>query len=90
MLRSICKKTDLGAQYACKHVIIRANMLMLENKLSRSRSAVERQDGEVQRWKSCCLQIDGKGLWELDANAWERELILFPWCLMFSSKTASN
>jgi hypothetical protein len=35
MLRSICKKTDLGAQYAYKHVRITANMLILENKLAR-------------------------------------------------------
>jgi hypothetical protein len=47
MLKSICKKTDLGAQYAYKNVRIKANMLILENKLARSRS-VERQDGGVQ------------------------------------------
>jgi hypothetical protein len=55
MLRSICKKTDLGALYAYKHEKISANMLILENKLARSRSAVQQQDGEVQWWKSWCL-----------------------------------
>jgi hypothetical protein len=41
MLRSICKKTDLGAQYAYKHVRITVNMLMLVNKLARPHSGVE-------------------------------------------------
>jgi hypothetical protein len=52
MLRSICKKTDSGAQYAYKLVRIKANMLILENKLARSRS-VEQQAGGMQWWKSC-------------------------------------
>jgi hypothetical protein len=38
MLRSICKKTNFGAQYAYKHVRMNANMLILENKLERTRS----------------------------------------------------
>jgi hypothetical protein len=64
MLRSIYKKTDSGAQYAWKHVRIMVNMLILENKLARSLSGVERQDGEVQWWKSCCLKNHGKEVWE--------------------------
>jgi hypothetical protein len=52
MLRSIRQKTDLGAQYAYKHVRIKANMLVLEINLARSRS-VEQQDGGVQWWKRC-------------------------------------
>jgi hypothetical protein len=40
MLISICKKTDVGALYAYKLKKIPANMLILENKLARSRSVV--------------------------------------------------
>jgi hypothetical protein len=64
MLRSICKETDLGAQCAYKHVRITVNMLILENKFARTHSAVERQDGEVQWCKRCCLKIHGKDVWE--------------------------
>jgi hypothetical protein len=55
MLTSISKKTDLGALYAYEHVKISANMLILQNKLARSRCAVQQQDDEVQWWKSWCL-----------------------------------
>jgi hypothetical protein len=51
MLRSKCKKTDLGAQHAYKHVRVKANMFILENERARSPS-VERQDGAVQWWGS--------------------------------------
>jgi hypothetical protein len=64
MLRSICKKRDLGAQYAYKNVRITANLLILESKLARSHSAVERQDGDVQWCTRCCLKIHGKEVWE--------------------------
>jgi CII-binding regulator of phage lambda lysogenization HflD len=42
MLISICKKMDLGAQYAYKRMRITASMLVLERKLARSCSAIER------------------------------------------------
>jgi hypothetical protein len=64
MLRSICKKTDSGAQYAYTHVSIEANRLVLENKRARSDS-VERQDGAVQ-WRKSCLYIHGQGLSDLN------------------------
>jgi hypothetical protein len=63
MLRSICKKTDLGAQYACKRMRITANMLILGIKTGevlQHHRATEVQECEVQWWKSCSLKIHGK------------------------------
>jgi hypothetical protein len=72
MLRSIRKTTNLGAQYACKHVRITAKMLILEIKVARFHSGVERQDSAVQRWKDLLLADSWKGGVGMTCNCLEK------------------
>jgi hypothetical protein len=60
-------------------------MLISENKLARSRRATGWWSAVVEE-----LLVDSWSGAVGTRNAWERQLILFSWLLMFSSETALN